>query len=203
MEDQDEEDAMLTTMTRMAGKVAAVAATALLLSGPVHHVAAENQRPIDANVAGAVGDCKAGGGAATVDWTFGDDGEAIEAVVSCDKGGDDGWYLCADDEGYYCDGEPFELIVHGGLPVLITDATLTAEVIQTRPIEAVGQDLTAADATVLSEASGAVEMVTDTTEVAADRQDVAVAKSPDVAPVEAPVTLTEEPMAAEASAEQP
>jgi hypothetical protein len=203
MENRDEEDAMLTTMTRMAGKVAAVAVAALLLSGPVHHVAAENQRPIDANVAGAVDDCKAGGGTATVDWTFGDDGEAIEAVVSCDKSGDDGWYLCADDEGYYCDGEPFELTVHDGPLVPITDATLTAEVIQTRPIEAVGQDLTAADATVLSEASGEVDMVPDTTEVAAEPLDVAVAESQDIAPVEAPGTLTEEPMAAEASAEQP
>jgi hypothetical protein len=209
MKDQDEEDAMLTTMTRMAGKVAAVAVAALLLSGPVHHVAAENQRPIDANVAGAVGDCKAGGGAATVDWTFGEDGEAIEAVVSCDKGGDDGWYLCADDEGYYCDGEPFELTVHGGLPVPITDAPLMAEIIQTRPIEAVGQDLPAADAPVLSGASGEVDMAPDTTAVAAEPQDVAAAESQDVAPVEASGTLTEEPvtaeesMAAEASAEQP
>jgi hypothetical protein len=208
MENRDEEVAMLTTKTtKMAGKLTAVAVAALLLCGPVHHVAAENQRPIDANVAGAVGDCKAGGGAATVDWTFGDDGEAIEAVVSCDRGGDDGWYLCADDEGYYCDGEPFELIVHGGLPVPITDATLMAEVIQTQPIEAVGQDLTAADATVLSEASAEVDMAPDTTEVAAEPQDVA--ESQDIAPVEAPVTLTEapvaaeEPMAAEASAEQP
>ena len=91
-------------------QVAAVAALALLLSVMVHRAVAENQRPIDTNVAGAVHDCTAGGGEATSDWTSGDDGEVTEAVVSCDKDGDDGWYLCADDEGYYRDGEPFELV---------------------------------------------------------------------------------------------
>ena len=123
-------------------QVAAVAALALPLSVMVHPAAAENQRPIDANVAGAVHDCTAGGGEATTDWTFGDDGEAIEAVVSCDKGDDDGWYLCADDEGYFCDGEPFELVtgIRGDM-TLITDPIFAGPT-----LEPAAPDVTSPDA---------------------------------------------------------
>jgi microcompartment protein CcmK/EutM len=146
-QNRDEEDTMAMRAIGQIGQrtaqIAAVAALALLLSGSaVHHAAAENQRPIDANVAGAVGDCTAGGGEATADWTFGEDGEAIEAVVSCDKGGDDGWYLCADDEGYYCDGEPFELVTGiGGEQILISDAIVVAP-----NLEPAAPDVTTPDA---------------------------------------------------------
>lgn len=121
---------MTTMRTTLAGsigrrttQVAAALTLALLLGGSAaRHAAAEDQQPIDSNVAAVVNDCNLQGGTATTDWTFDENGDATQAVVSCDDGANS-WFECADNEGYYCDGEPpTDLTGSGGvvhhLPVL-------------------------------------------------------------------------------------
>jgi hypothetical protein len=80
-------------------------ALALLLGGAATQpAAAEDQHPIERNVAALTQDCLDQGGTPSTDWDVDANGNA-QVVVSCDGLGDQSWHACTVDAGYGCDGE--------------------------------------------------------------------------------------------------